>query len=74
MALVTEGLSMAGRQGIWGRLLLCGCGRVLFHAELLEKWLKSEARCHIARPLKSGIKGKENDCQGVSCSQSTPGP
>lgn len=27
-------------------------------AELLGKWLKSEAKCHIVRPLKSGLKGK----------------
>lgn len=30
MALDTEGLSRAGRQGIWGWLLLCGCGHVFF--------------------------------------------
>lgn len=26
---------------------------------MLEKWLKSEAKCHIVRPLKSGLKGKQ---------------
>lgn len=41
---------------------------------LLGKWLKSEAKCHIVRPLKSGLKGKGIECQSVHCSQSTRGP
>lgn len=51
-----------------------GKGSYFSRAELLGKWLKSEAKCHIARPLKSGLKGKENDCQSVRCSSSTQGP
>lgn len=69
-----QGLSRPGRQDTWDWLLLCGCRHEFSCAALLEKWLKSEAKCHIARPLKSGLKGKEDDCQSVSCSQSTPGP
>lgn len=74
MARVAKGLSRPGRQDTWDWLLLCGCRHEFSCAALLEKWLKSEAKCHIARPLKSGLKGKEDDCQSVSCSQSTPGP
>lgn len=69
-----QGSLRAREAGDRGLLVCVGAGPYLSPAGLLEKWLESEAKCHIARPLKSGLTGRENDCQSVSCSQSAPGP
>lgn len=60
--------SHAKETGTWGLAAPELAQAFIFSCSIAgEMDLKSEAKCHIARPLKSGLRETENDCQSVSC-------